>query len=180
MYFLNNFSDNFLIIYINTRLRYEYCVYIFKIEYRNSQYEDPIFTNSQNKSSNFGPSLKCRNQWELFQLSKTMRSIRFCVKFKIARYGYRENASRFRDSGYLAERKVPCSEVKTSGLWISRLNDDLQLKQRSKVKFNSSRILRHGRTVQSPNLINLSRVSNPPKTGFNLAPAKIFKHWIQF
>ena len=28
--------------------------------------------------------------------------------------------------------------------------------------------------------MNLSRVSNPPKTGFNLAPVLNLKHWIQF
>ena len=28
--------------------------------------------------------------------------------------------------------------------------------------------------------MNLSQVSNPPKNGFNWAPAEILKHWIQF
>ena len=34
--------------------------------------------------------------------------------------------------------------------------------------------------ILSPNLMNLSCISNPPKTGFNWAPASILKHWIQF
>ena len=33
--------------------------------------------------------------------------------------------------------------------------------------------------IQSPNLMNLSRVSNPPKTGLNWALAKILKHYVE-
>ena len=32
--------------------------------------------------------------------------------------------------------------------------------------------------VQSPNLMNLSRISNLPKAGFNWAPTKTLKDWI--
>ena len=35
-------------------------------------------------------------------------------------------------------------------------------------------------SFQSPNLMNLSRFSNLPKTSFNWAPACILKNWIQF
>jgi len=31
-----------------------------------------------------------------------------------------------------------------------------------------------------PNIKNLNLVPEPPKTGFNCAPAQIAKHWIQF
>jgi len=32
---------------------------------------------------------------------------------------------------------------------------------------------------QNPNLKNINRVAKPPKTGYEWAPAKISKHWIQ-